>query len=56
MKAQNQITGPEIMARATVLQDKIVAACHPYAIVGMAHQTNAIANGLKVPVDEEYLK
>ncbi len=26
------------------------------AIVGMAHQTNGIANGLKVPVDEVYLK
>ncbi|MEM7344810.1 MAG: carboxymuconolactone decarboxylase family protein, partial [Chloroflexota bacterium] len=26
------------------------------AIVGMAHQTNGIANGLKVLVDEEYLK
>ena len=26
------------------------------AIVGMAHQTNAIATGLKVPVDERYLK
>ncbi len=26
------------------------------AIVGMAHQTNAIATGMKVPVDEQYLK
>ena len=26
------------------------------AIIGMAHQTNAIATGLKVPVDERYLK
>ena len=26
------------------------------SVVGMAHQTNGIANGLKVPVDEEYLK
>ena len=26
------------------------------AIVGMAHQTNGIATGLKVPVDEMYLK
>jgi len=26
------------------------------AIVGMAHQTNGIATGLKVPVDERYLK
>ncbi len=26
------------------------------AIVGMAHQTNGIANGLKVPIDEIYLK
>ena len=26
------------------------------AIVGMAHQTNGIANGLKVPVDEVFLK
>ena len=26
------------------------------AIVGMAHQTNALANGLKVPVDKMFLK
>ncbi|MEM7128718.1 MAG: carboxymuconolactone decarboxylase family protein [Chloroflexota bacterium] len=26
------------------------------AIVGMAHQTNGIANGLKVPVDDLFLK
>ncbi|MGB0383883.1 MAG: carboxymuconolactone decarboxylase family protein [Ardenticatenaceae bacterium] len=26
------------------------------AIVGMAHQTNGLASGLKVPVDEQYLK
>lgn len=26
------------------------------SVVGMAHQTNGIANGLKVPVDEVYLK
>lgn len=26
------------------------------SVVGMAHQTNGIANGLKVPVDEAYLK
>lgn len=26
------------------------------AIVGMAHQTNGIATGLKVPIDERYLK
>ena len=26
------------------------------AVVGMAHQTNGLANGLKVPVDEAYLK
>ncbi len=26
------------------------------AIIGMAHQTNGIATGLKVPVDEVYLK
>jgi AhpD family alkylhydroperoxidase len=26
------------------------------AVVGMAHQTNGIATGLKVPVDEAYLK
>ena len=26
------------------------------AVVGMAHQTNGIANGLKVPVDDVYLK
>ncbi len=26
------------------------------ALIGMAHQTNGIASGLKVPVDEVYLK
>ena len=26
------------------------------AVIGMAHQTNGIATGLKVPVDEQYLK
>ena len=26
------------------------------AIVGMAHQTNGLATGLQVPVDEQYLK
>jgi len=26
------------------------------AVIGMAHQTNAIGSGLKVPVDECYVK
>lgn len=26
------------------------------AVIGMAHQTNGIATGLKVPIDEQYLK
>ena len=26
------------------------------AVVGMANETNALVNGLKVPVDEQFLK
>ena len=26
------------------------------AVIAMAHQTNAIANGMKIPVDEQYKK